>query len=64
MSRTKTTPQPTGKRFKSVAALVRHLTPGKRADDIIRFMRNQRARDRREAKRLGITLLQLWQRQK
>lgn len=54
--------EPGTKRFRSVAALVRHLTP-ETADRTIRAMRNAKARDRRKAKKLGITLTELYLRE-
>jgi len=53
----------TGKRYRSVAAMLRGILPGKKTEATIRFIKNEQAKDRRRAKKLGITLLELYQRQ-
>jgi hypothetical protein len=50
------TPKPTGKRYHTIAAMLRDMM-GKKAEPIIKAMECARAKDRREAKKLGISLL-------
>lgn len=63
MTRKKKLPVPTGKRYRSVVALLRDLNPGKAGEKIIRHIQNRRARDRRHAKSLGITVNELYLKQ-